>query len=44
MVIGDELDAGQVQLRDLKAGSQKLVNVADLARELERASATHKHG
>jgi histidyl-tRNA synthetase len=44
VVIGDELDAGQVQLRDLKAGSQKLVNVADLAREIERASATHKHG
>jgi histidyl-tRNA synthetase len=44
VVIGDELDAGQVQLRDLKAGSQKLVNVADLARQIERASATHKHG
>ena len=44
IVIGDELDAGQVQLRDLKAGSQKLVNVADLAREIERASRTHRHG
>jgi histidyl-tRNA synthetase len=44
VVIGDELDAGQVQLRDLKAGSQKLVNVTDLAREIERASATHRHG
>jgi len=44
VVIGDELDAGQVQLRDLKAASQKLVNLADLAREIERASATHKHG
>ena len=44
VVIGDELDAGQVQLRDLKAGSQKLVNLADLAREIERASSTHKHG
>jgi histidyl-tRNA synthetase len=44
VVIGDELDAGQVQLRDLKAGTQKLANVADLAREIERASATHRHG
>jgi histidyl-tRNA synthetase len=44
VVIGDELNAGQVQLRDLKAGSQKLVNLADLPREIERASATHKHG
>jgi histidyl-tRNA synthetase len=44
VVIGDELEAGQVQLRDLKAGSQKLVNVADLAREIERASTTHRHG
>jgi histidyl-tRNA synthetase len=44
VVIGDELDAGQVQLRDLKAGTQKLVNVADLAREIERADKTHRHG
>jgi histidyl-tRNA synthetase len=44
VVIGDELDAGQVQLRDLKAGTQKLVNAADLAREIERADKTHRHG
>jgi histidyl-tRNA synthetase len=44
VVIGDELDAGQVQLRDLEAGTQRVVNVADLVRELERAHASHRHG
>ena len=44
VVIGDELNSGQVQLRDLKAGTQKLVNADDLAREIERASKTHHHG
>jgi histidyl-tRNA synthetase len=44
VVIGDELDSGQVQLRDLRAGTQKLVNAADLAREIERADKTHRHG
>lgn len=44
VVIGDELDDGQVQLRDLQAGTQRLVNVADLARELQRAHAGHRHG
>ena len=44
VVIGDELGAGQVQLRDLEAGTQRLVNVADLARELQRAQASHRHG
>ena len=44
IVVGDELDAGQVQLRDLEAGTQRVVNVADLARELERAHASHRHG
>ncbi len=44
VVVGDELDAGQVQLRDLEAGTQRLVNVADLARELKRAQASHRHG
>jgi hypothetical protein len=33
-----------VQLRDLPAGTQRPVNVADLARELQRAAASHKHG
>ena len=44
IVIGDELDAGQVQLRDLEAGTQRLVNVTDLVRELQRAQAAHRHG
>ena len=44
IVVGDELDAGQVQLRDLEAGTQRVVNVADLARELQRAHASHRHG
>jgi histidyl-tRNA synthetase len=44
VIIGDELAAGQVQLRDLEAGTQRAVPVANLARELERASRTHRHG
>jgi histidyl-tRNA synthetase len=44
IVVGDELDAGQVQLRDLEAGTQRAVKVTDLARELERADAGHRHG
>ena len=44
VVVGDELDVGQVQLRDLEAGTQRVVNVADLVRELERAHASHRHG
>jgi histidyl-tRNA synthetase len=44
VIVGDELDAGQVQLRDLEAGTQKLTNVADLAREIERAHGSHRHG
>jgi histidyl-tRNA synthetase len=44
VVVGDELEAGQVQLRDLEAGTQRLANVADLARELKRAEAGHHHG
>ena len=44
VILGDELADGQVQLRDLQAGTQKLVPVADLARELDRAQASHRHG
>jgi histidyl-tRNA synthetase len=44
VIIGDELGDGQVQLKDLEAGTQKLVAVDDLTRELERASASHRHG
>jgi len=44
VIVGDELSGGNVQLRDLEAGTQRAVPVANLARELERASRTHRHG
>ena len=44
VIVGDELNAGNVQLRDLEAGTQRAVPAANLARELERASRTHRHG
>jgi histidyl-tRNA synthetase len=44
VIVGDELAAGQVQLRDLQAGTQHTVALADLARDLARAEASHRHG
>jgi histidyl-tRNA synthetase len=44
VILGDELANGQVQLRDLEAGTQRVVPVADLVRELRRAEASHHHG
>ncbi|HXG25512.1 MAG TPA: histidine--tRNA ligase [Candidatus Binatia bacterium] len=44
VIVGDELAAGQVQLRDLEAGTQRAVPVETLARDLERATRTHRHG
>ncbi len=44
VVCGDELAAGQVQLKDLKAGTQRVVNMADLHREVQRGEAQHRHG
>ena len=44
VILGDELASGEVQLKDLPAGTQKLVARADLARELARAHAAHRHG
>jgi histidyl-tRNA synthetase len=44
VILGDELADGQVQLRDLEAGSQQLVQLADLARKLASAAKTHRHG
>jgi len=44
VIVGDELTVGDVQLRDLPAGTQKPVPVADLAREIARAHAAHRHG
>ena len=44
VIVGDELGNGQVQLRDLEAGTQKAVALDDLAREVARAHASHHHG
>jgi len=44
IVCGDELAGGQVQLKDLEAGTQRAVNLVDLARELQRGEAQHRHG
>jgi histidyl-tRNA synthetase len=44
VVCGDELIGGQVQLKDLEAGTQRAVNLVDLSREIERAEAQHRHG
>ncbi len=44
VILGDELAAGQVQVRDLQAGTQRVVALEDLARELARAEASHRHG
>ena len=44
VILGDELADGHVQLRDLLAGTQRVVALEDLARELARAEQHHKHG
>jgi len=44
VICGDELEAGIVQLKDLEAGTQRQVAASDLARELLRAQAQHRHG
>jgi histidyl-tRNA synthetase len=44
VIVGDELAQGEVQLRDLPAGTQKPVSVADLSREIARAQGAHRHG
>ncbi|MFO7533114.1 MAG: ATP phosphoribosyltransferase regulatory subunit, partial [Candidatus Limnocylindrales bacterium] len=44
VICGDELDAGHILLKDLEAGTQRQVEVTDLARELSRAHAHHRHG
>jgi histidyl-tRNA synthetase len=35
---------GQLQLKDLQAGTQRAIAARDLVKELERASRTHHHG
>jgi histidyl-tRNA synthetase len=44
VVIGDELADGNVQLKDLEAGTQRLVSLTELARDLARAAKSHHHG
>ena len=44
VIIGDELTEGNVQLKDLEAGTQRLIPLAELGRELARASKSHHHG
>jgi histidyl-tRNA synthetase len=44
IIVGDELADGEVQLKDLPAGTQKQVGLDDLAREVARAHAAHRHG
>jgi histidyl-tRNA synthetase len=44
VILGAEGGPSQVQLRDLKAGSQRVVGLADLVRELQRAGESHQHG
>ena len=44
VIIGDELVDGHVQLKDLEAGTQRLVPLADLAKDLARAAKSHRHG
>ncbi|MGD0861952.1 MAG: histidine--tRNA ligase [Candidatus Limnocylindrales bacterium] len=44
VIIGDELTEGHVQLKDLEAGTQRLVPLAGLAHELARAARSHHHG
>ncbi len=44
VIVGDELKEGNVQLRDLEAGTQRAVPADSLARELERAAKAHRHG
>ena len=44
IIVGDELANGEVQLKDLPAGTQKVVALADLPREVARAHQAHRHG
>jgi histidyl-tRNA synthetase len=44
VILGDEQVEGQVAVRDLKAGTQRTVDVKDLGRELLRSVKQHRHG
>jgi histidyl-tRNA synthetase len=43
VILGDESAHGEVGLRDLAAGTQKVVPIGDLAREIDRAHGSHRH-
>jgi len=44
VICGDELETGNVQVKDLEAGTQRQIDVTELARDLTRAHAQHRHG
>jgi histidyl-tRNA synthetase len=44
VIVGDELANGQVQVRDLQAGTQRPVALAELVREVVRTQSQHRHG
>ncbi len=44
VICGDELASGQVLVRDLQAGTQRPVSLAELTREVARSEAQHHHG
>jgi histidyl-tRNA synthetase len=44
VICGDELDSGNVQVKDLMAGTQHQVDVTELTRDLARAHTQHRHG
>jgi histidyl-tRNA synthetase len=44
VIVGDELADGDLGLRDLPAGTQKIVPAVELAHEIERAHRAHRHG
>ena len=45
VIVGDELaTSGLVQVRDLQAGTQRPVAMAELAREVARTQSQHRHG
>jgi histidyl-tRNA synthetase len=43
VILGADAGGG-IQVKDLKAGTQRVVAPGDLVKELERASRTHRHG
>ncbi len=44
VICGDEIGAGHVAVKDLQAGTQRQVALAELSRELGRAQVQHRHG